>query len=73
MDILIKPRAIAKTAKMAILAIMATIMRANENFSMAIRGIQLKSMNRTFHYDVMSIFVILSLSWHFYNVKMLIL
>ena len=46
MDILIKPRAIAKTAKMAILAIMATIMRANENFSITIRGIQLKSMNK---------------------------
>ena len=36
--------AIAEMTKMAILAIMATFVRANVNFSMAIKGIKLKSM-----------------------------
>ena len=43
MAMLIMPSAIAKMANMAILAIMAIIVMANGNFSMAIRGIQLKS------------------------------
>ena len=69
MAMLITPRAIAKIDKMAILAIKATIVMDNENFSMAIRGIQLKSMkkivklcyiyiNWTFCSDVFIIFVI---------------
>ena len=44
MAMLITPRAIAKMAKMAIFAMMATIVMANGNFSMALRGLQLKSM-----------------------------
>ena len=39
MFMLITPMAIAKMAKMAILAVMATILMANINFSMALRGI----------------------------------
>ena len=46
MAMLTLSRAIARMAKMAILAIMATIVMANGNFSMAIRGIQLKSMKK---------------------------
>ena len=42
MAMLMTPMAIAKMAKTAILAIMATIVMANVNLSMAIRGIQLK-------------------------------
>ena len=44
--ILITPRAITKMAKMAILAIMATVVMVNGNIIMAIRGIQLKSMKK---------------------------
>ena len=44
MSKLITPRAIAITAKKAILAIMATIVMANVNFNMAVWGIQLKSI-----------------------------
>ena len=40
---LMMPMAIAKRANMAIWAIMATIVKANGNFIMAIRSIQLKS------------------------------
>ena len=43
MAMLITPRAIAKMANMDILAIMATTVMVNGNFSMVIRGIQLKS------------------------------
>ena len=39
--LLMKPMAIAGTAKMAILAILATSVMVNCNFSMAVRGIQL--------------------------------
>ena len=46
MAMLIAPRTITKLAEMAILAIMATIVMANGNFSMVIRGIQLKSMTK---------------------------
>ena len=38
---LMTPKAIVEMAKMAILAIMATIVMANVNFSIAIRGNQL--------------------------------
>ena len=43
MAMLITPRAIAKMANMDILAIMAITVMVNGNFSMVIRGIQLKS------------------------------
>ena len=46
MSKLITPRAIAITAKKAILAIMATIVMANVNFSLAVWGIQLKSIKK---------------------------
>ena len=49
MAMLMMPMAIAETAKMtiiAILAIMATIVMTNFNFSMAIRGIQFKSVQK---------------------------
>ena len=46
MTMLLISMAIAKMAKIAILAIMATIVMANVNFSMAIRGIQLKSITK---------------------------
>ena len=46
MAMLMTPRAIAKIVKMAILALMATIVMANGNFIMVIRGIQLQSMNK---------------------------
>ena len=39
--------AIAEMAQIAILAIMATIVMANDTFSMAIRSLQLKSLNKT--------------------------
>ena len=41
---LMTPVAFADMAKMAVLAIMASIALANVNFSMAIRGIQLKAI-----------------------------
>ena len=44
MAMLMTPMAIAEMTKMAIFAIMATIVMANVNFSMAKRGIQLKSI-----------------------------
>ena len=44
MAMLITPMAIAKVVKKAILAMMATIVMANGNFIMTIRGIRLKSM-----------------------------
>ena len=44
---LMMPLAIAEMAKMAVLAIVATIAMAYGNFSMATRGIQLKSTNKT--------------------------
>ena len=46
MAMLMTPMAIAEMAKIAILAIMATIVMANVNFSMAIMGIQLKSIQK---------------------------
>ena len=46
MAMLMTPMTIAKMANMAILAIMATIMMANVNLGMAIRGIQLKSISK---------------------------
>ena len=46
MAMLITPRAIAKMNKIAISAIMATVVMDNGNFSMAIRGIQVKSMKK---------------------------
>ena len=49
MAMLIAPRAIAKMDKMAILAIMATVVTANVNFSMVVRGILLKSMKNLAH------------------------
>ena len=45
MAMLITPRAISKMAKMATLAIMATIVIAYSNFRMAWRDFQLNSMN----------------------------
>ena len=62
--------AIAGMAKMAIMAIMVTSVMANGNFRMVARGIQLKGTNklaqwclihsnRTFHSDIINIFVIL--------------
>ena len=67
MAMLITPRAISEMAKMATLAIMATIVIAYSNFCMAWRDFQLNSMNIN-----INIFVILSFLWHFYNVKILI-
>ena len=46
MAMLMTLMAIAEMAKMAMLAIMATIVMANVNFSMAIMGIQLKSIKK---------------------------
>ena len=46
MAMLMTPMAIAEMAKMAILAIVATIVMVNVNFSMAIRVIQLKSITK---------------------------
>ena len=46
MAMLITPRAIGIEAKIAILAILATIVMANGNFSMAMRVIQLKSIKK---------------------------
>ena len=46
MAMLITPRAIAKMNKIAISAIMATVVMDNGKFSMAIRGIQVKSMKK---------------------------
>ena len=46
MAMLQTPKGIAEMAKNAILAIMATFVMVNVNFSMAIRGIQLKSINK---------------------------
>ena len=46
MTMLLMPMAIAKRAKMAISAKMATIAMAYANFCMGIRGIQLKSTNK---------------------------
>ena len=43
MAMMMMPMGLAEMAIMAISAIMATIAMANGNFSMAIRGIQLKS------------------------------
>ena len=39
--------AIAEMAEMAILAVMATIVMANGNFSMGIKGIELKGTKKT--------------------------
>ena len=49
MTMLMMHMAIAEIAEMAILAIMATIAMANGNFSMVIRGIQLKSTQKLAH------------------------
>ena len=46
MAVLMTPMAIAEMANMAILAILATIVMPNVNFSMAIRGIQLKNIKK---------------------------
>ena len=46
MVMLITPRVIAKMDKIAIFAIMAAIVMANGNLSMAIRGIPLKGMKK---------------------------
>ena len=46
MVMLITPRVIAKMDKIAIFAIMAAIVMANGNLSMAIRGISLKGMKK---------------------------
>ena len=46
MTMLMTPFAIAKMAEMPILAIMATIVIAYVNFSMAIRGIKLKILKK---------------------------
>ena len=46
MTMLMTPLAIAKMAEMPILAIMATIVMAYVNFSMAIRGIKLKILKK---------------------------
>ena len=46
MAMLMTPKAIAEMAKMAIFEIMATIVMANVNFSMAIIGIQFKSIRQ---------------------------
>ena len=46
MAMLMTPMAIAEMAKMAILAIMTTIVMANVNFSMAIIGIQVKGITK---------------------------
>ena len=58
MVMLITPRVIAKMDKIAIFAIMAAIVMANGNLSMAIRGIPLKGIdiNLFFHSDIISIF-----------------
>ena len=46
MAMLMTPMAIAGMAKMAIMAIMVTSVMANGLFSMAVRGIQLKSTTK---------------------------
>ena len=46
MAMFMMPTTIPKIANIAILAIMATIVMANGNFSMAIMGIQLKSIQK---------------------------
>ena len=46
MAMLMTPMAIAGMAKMAIMAIMVTSVMANGNFSMAVRGIQLKGTKK---------------------------
>ena len=46
MAMLMTHMAIARMAKMAIMAIMVTILMANGNFSMAVRGIQLKGTQK---------------------------
>ena len=46
MAMLMTPMAIARMAKMAISAIMATSVMANGNFSMALRSIQLKGTQK---------------------------
>ena len=47
MAMLITPMAIAGMAKLAIMAIMVTSVMTNGNFSMVIRGIQLKATQKT--------------------------
>ena len=49
MAILIMLRALAKIVIMVILAMMATTVMVNGNLSMAIRGVQLKSMKKLAH------------------------
>ena len=46
MVILMTPMAIVEMAKMAVLAIIANFVKANGNFSMAKRDIQLKSVRK---------------------------
>ena len=46
MAMLIMPKAIARLAKMTILAMMATIVMANGNLSRAASGIKLKNMKK---------------------------
>ena len=47
MAMLMTPMAIARMAKIAIMAIMVTSVMANGKFSMAVRGIQLKVTTQT--------------------------